>query len=353
MRIFQLDNRKKKPKRRPLRSKLHRTRVVEPDCCESSLCNHDGNSDFVREYGENVNVMDESGVIERINDGNDDDDDDDDDDGDVDEVLEVDQSQNDGENLMNESDFDDIKMEEEIGGSRGDVVNDRIEMEVLDDQICIALKEEGAEVHFRSVTGGKLTEKTTSYVIQHIATLLRWTYKAKFNNDLPPGEAIIWFRTLIIDEYDLLTSFVTEYLGRKFREGTIRNRLSDIQKGFKWFIWFRKNAQECPIKHDFANGSFQLLLTALKASVSQPLKKSLQNNTVENALAHNHFPLGGIAELQAYVNEDLPWAYSFSENDAEVTKDSYQHFLAILAASLYVYSPQGRVGGLRFHFKLF
>jgi hypothetical protein len=80
-----------------------------------------------------------------------------------------------------------------------------------------------------------------------------------------------------------------------------------------------------------------------------------ENNDIETMIENRQLPAGGLKELQQYVLKDLQWVKSWTEALIESTerkhtncvgKDEYYRFMQILYASLYVYSPQGRISGI-------
>ena len=244
------------------------------------------------------------------------------------------------ENIGHESDDED----QDLGDPRITLGKEEIE-ETLSE-----LKRKGLEKHLLTMGGFRSNPSAVLYIIQRTAKMLIWTYKAKRNNKPLPADSVMeWFRMLIIEEFELLEVYVSKYLllVNRFSASTILNHLTDINKAMRWFIWFRKGNKKCSIDIAHDRGSFSQLLTQLKSSFKFSLRKQREAKTIDNAIDEGQFPLGGIAQLQAYVEDDLPWAYSFGEENSniEFDKDSYQKFLAILVAALYTFSPQGRIGG--------
>ena len=255
-------------------------------------------------------------------DDNDDDDDDDDDDNDVDD-----------------DDYDSIVDDKSALGNT---------------QYCAVvdiLKEKGIERHYLSLAGGQLKSAAIKYIMQRTALLLVWTYKSSENKDLPlmTKDVLLWFFELITVYYSLVETFLTEYLDgiRHFSPSTCINYICDIVKAVTWFVWFREERTQ-----EFKIGGYDergivCLLQQLKKSLKPSLRKQRLANSLENMIADRRFPVGGIAKLQEYMIDDIQWAYSIDARFVARAKRMYNKFLSILVSALYVFSPQGRVGGIQ------
>ena len=210
------------------------------------------------------------------------------------------------------------------------------------------LKKYGLERHLNSIIGGSLSKSTSHYVIERTATMLCWTYANKLNYSLSKKGVLQWFRQIIKKEYNSLRTFVLEHLEsfRGYSPLTILNYLNDLGKSFSWFIWFRENrTKKVYINVIYEKGGFQKMLKRLKKNIKKSANMQRANNAINNVVNTQQLPKGGIVQLQeCLLNDEIPWALLIG-NEVAVTKCTYNRFLAVLVASMYVFSPQGRIGG--------
>jgi len=270
-----------------------------------------------------------TGVIEEVEENDDDDDDDDDgNDGDDDYISDFDK---DDESLYDSS----------LGNDRVDRCS----------AVVNILKDKGIERHYSSLAGGGLRATAIKYIIQRTAMLLIWTHDSMTQRDLPlvTKEVLSWFFEVITTHYLLVEKFLTEYLDklRRFSASTCINYICDFIKAITWFVWFREGRiQEFKIGTNDDRGILYLL-QQLKKSLKPSLKKQRLANSLENMIAHRRFPVGGIAKLQVIMTDDIQWAYSIDPYCVSRSRAIYNQFLSILVSALYVFSPQGRVGGIQ------
>jgi hypothetical protein len=80
---------------------------------------------------------------------------------------------------------------------------------------------------------------------------------------------------------------------------------------------------------------------------------------MQSEVALRHLPEGTtvleqMRKLQEPVEARVPWAQRFgSAHPPHITKEVFEEFMRLLFASLYVFSPQGRVSGNQLNFTCF
>jgi len=212
------------------------------------------------------------------------------------------------------------------------------------------LIDKGIIAHFNSLCGGKQKPGVLKYIVRRTSQLLVWTYFYQFLVDLKPDSVIQWYAELIESHYLCLERFVTGYLDeiRGLSASTCYNYLCDITKSFKWFIWYRHNRRnEYPVDGTTAGG-FADLLSQLRKNLKPAQQKQRVANTLRNMVANNRFPKGGIHELRQHLEDGIQWAISVSPDTIINRKLDYNRFLSIIVNALYLFSPQGRIGGCIF-----
>ena len=308
--------------------------------------------DNTGDKGDQYSFVEEEYRDEYIDDDENDDDDDDDDD-------DVDDDDDDDDDVYDEyNDEDESGEDGDENGEEDDEYDDFdsiVEKPALDNtQVCAVvdiLKEKGIERHYLSLAGGRLKSAAIKYIMQRSALLLVWTYKSETEQSIPlmKNDVLLWFFQIITTSYSLVEKFLTEYLdtSRKFSPSTCINYICDITKAVTWFVWFREDRiQEFKIG-GYEERGIMCILQQLKKSLKPSLQKQRLANSLENMIADRRFPSGGIAQLQGYMIDDIQWAYSIDAHFVARARQMYNRFLSILVSALYVFSPQGRVGGIQ------
>jgi hypothetical protein len=213
--------------------------------------------------------------------------------------------------------------------------------------VYTVLVKKGMQDHFESVLGGGIKKDVAKYVLKRTAELLIWTYQHKSKGDLEEDSVMHWFQTLILDDYILVEPFSSKYLSgyRQLTPSTCLNYITDFVKAVNWFIWFRDN-RDTEYKTEGASaGGILSICSKLKKSYKPCLRKQRLNKTLEHLVESDHFPSGGLVQLQEEMVDDIKWAKDINEHLVRTCHQSYNKFLSILIGAMYCESPQGRIGG--------
>jgi len=213
--------------------------------------------------------------------------------------------------------------------------------------VYTVLVKKGMQVHFESVLGGGIKKDVAKYVLKRTAELLIWTYQHKSKLNLEEDSVMYWFQTLILDDYILVEPFSSKYLSgyRQLTPSTCLNYITDFVKAINWFIWFRDN-RDTEYKTEGASaGGILSICSKLKRSYKPCLRKQRLNKTLEHLVESDHFPSGGLIQLQEEMTDDIKWAKEINEHLVRTCHQSYNKFLSILIGAMYCESPQGRIGG--------
>jgi len=221
----------------------------------------------------------------------------------------------------------------------------------LDAALCTSvgkiLIDKGMVKHFNSLCGGKQKPVVLKYIVRRTSQLLVWTYFCHFLTHLNTDSVIQWYADLIENQYMCLERFVSIYLDdmRGLSASTCYNYLCDITKSFKWFIWYRHDrGNEYPVE-GISAGGFADLLSQLRKNLKPAQQKQRVANTLRNMVANHRFPKGGIHELRQHLEDGIQWAISVAPATVISRKIDYNRFLSIIVNALYLFSPQGRIGG--------
>eukprot|EP01036_Dinobryon_divergens_P039101 gene39101-51465_t len=223
----------------------------------------------------------------------------------------------------------------------------------LDVEHCETVREvlidKGLVDHFNSNCGGKQKPGVIEYILRRTSKFLIWTYFYNHLSDLETHSVIPWYADLIECNYTLLERFVTLYLDeiRGLTASTCYNYLCDIAKSFKWFIWYRHNrCSESPVD-GISAGGFNDLINQLRKNLKPAKQKQRVANTLRKMVAKGRFPSGGIHELRQHLEDGIKWAISVDPITVINRKVDYNRFLSIIINALYLFSAQGRIGGIQ------
>ncbi len=254
-----------------------------------------------------------------------------------------------------DDDEDDVECNDSSSGSDSSYKDETIVINVRDLKIDVSLcssvgkvlTDKGIVEHFHSLCGGRQKPAVLKYIVRRTSQLLIWTHFYHFHTNLAIDSVIQWFAELIETYYMCLERFVTWYLDeiKGLSASTCYNYLCDLTKSFKWFIWYRHDRRnEYPVDGTSAGG-FADLLTQLRKNLKPAQQKQRVDNTLRNMVENHRFPKGGIHELRQHLEDGIHWAISVSPEKVINRKLDYNRFLSIIVNALYLFSPQGRIGG--------
>jgi hypothetical protein len=262
---------------------------------------------------------------------------------------------NEGNNPRSDDDDDEYECNDSSSGSDSSYKDETIVINVRDLKLNAThcslvgkvLMDKGIAEHFNSLCGGRQKPVVLKYIVRRTSQLLIWTHFYHFLTNLTIDSVIQWFAELIETYYMCLERFVTWYLDeiQGLSASTCYNYLCDLAKAFKWFIWYRHDRRnEYPVDGTSAGG-FADLLTQLRKNLKPAQQKQRVENTLRNMVANHRFPKGGIHELRQHLEDGIHWAISISPDKIVSRKLDYNRFLSIIVNALYLFSPQGRIGG--------
>ena len=86
----------------------------------------------------------------------------------------------------------------------------------------------------------------------------------------------------------------------------------------------------------------KLIATVRKAN-KKDIKIAMGDNSIEAMVESRRWPPGGLPDLQRAVENELPWVTVLTKAATPLTIASYARYMQLMGASLYSFSPQGRV----------
>lgn len=222
------------------------------------------------------------------------------------------------------------------------------------------LHNQGLAAYLASNVGGGLHQTGIKTLILRLADLLVWTFAKHHGQLLTEANAMQWMKEFITKRFKLIGPYV-EYLqrDRERTPATILHNLNDIKKGVIWFLSFRQDDHEdedddLAIQRPDVDALFHII-----KSISRQLGKQLRRdrssdmkNTLSGIVFQRHLPTSGLKGLVANLREQMNWLTPFMEKTKSnecvtlLDKEIYDLYMQTLYASLYVFSPQGRVGGI-------
>ncbi len=217
------------------------------------------------------------------------------------------------------------------------------------------LKRNGFHLHLASSIGGDAPDVVVQTVVRRLAELLIWTYESHFKSRLDPQvhDIILWFKDFIVDHYRLIASY-TDYLeSTKSRTpATVLHILNDIKKSIHWLAFFRDLKGSSVV---LEQSQLDPIFKSIKL-ISKNLKMKIRHqrsatDTLASVVYSMKLPKDGLKGLIAAVRFEKQWVDSLMEklrNDPNsiLDKDDFDIFMQTLYAALYVFGPQGRVGGI-------
>jgi hypothetical protein len=146
---------------------------------------------------------------------------------------------------------------------------------------------------------------------------------------------------------------------KSFSASTVCNHLYDIIEVSRWVGYFRSTNDDlnCTIATDLPKinlGGFDATAKAIRRAYGKKRKEQVSQISLESEVANRRLPIEGLKTLIECVQGDMTWfnglkdriLKSDSENDFVLEEATYKHFMQLLFASLYVFSVNGRCGGI-------
>jgi hypothetical protein len=235
-----------------------------------------------------------------------------------------------------------------------------IEIEIT--KYVAVLERYGIKSFFTSTIGGKISMKRINAISRRLCHCVYWTY----NLCDPPVERLLdkynefneqtfmrYVKCFITRDYVLLSSYgayCEKYTGLK--SSTTKGIITEIYAGIKWFVLF-KNTSKFHVKPDRISG-IEETVKGLRKCLSKDIKKNKPDATLSKVTYDLKLPEGSssleqLQVLQKHLKDQIPRVnhilFGFIKENI-LTRNDYNFFMRILYSSLYIFSPQGRIGGI-------
>jgi hypothetical protein len=253
-----------------------------------------------------------------------------------------------------------IKQNNDIDSQYVTLSQTNIEIEIL--KYVTILERYGLKSHFTSAVGGKIAIKRINSISRRLAGCVHWIYnlcdppvdRLRGNHSQFNEETFMrYVKCFILREYVLLSSYIN-YCEKNFnlKSSTAKGIVSNIYAGIKWFILF-KNTSEYRI-NQFRIYGIDETVKGLRKCLSKDMKKNRVDATLSKVTYDLKLPEGSssleqLQILQKHLQDQIPMVnriLSVFLKENILSRTDYILFMRILYSSLYVFTAQGRVGGV-------
>jgi hypothetical protein len=216
-----------------------------------------------------------------------------------------------------------------------------------DDDVRRAVKDfknAGLQEYLGSFLGKAKTTENIATCVKRLINYLFWSHiqinGEKFVWEIP---IVDWLVIVLTEHYAKFAEYASYLEKRKgFSASTVCGHLYDIVEVSKWMGYFNVNYSGTN-KIDL--GGFMYVAQAMRKAYSKIKKTHMTENDLEMSIANRRLPVGGIKSLMRCVKNDIATAKEDYCNGS-IDKFGYKHFMELLFASLYVFSVNGRCGGI-------
>lgn len=156
--------------------------------------------------------------------------------------------------------------------------------------------------------------------------------------------------TQVLDAHFKLIIKFANYLeqDKKMEASSIKNYLTEINALLEWFVY------ASPVHHSPLESmkldKVKHLLKKLRGPLNKKSKLARAKQTEKSRVASLRLPSGGFQEVVEMVDKEVhamnAWCNKVEIERREITKEEYLDFVRVLWTSMYIYSPQGRIGGI-------
>ena len=256
------------------------------------------------------------------------------------------ESESDSGDEFEEEEEDDDNEEENMGSRSNGEEHKSTVVQKYDDSFVI--ERSTFYEHFQSPLGGAKKEDAIDTMVKRLTGLLLWTYCYIYKIKLPEIENEYWgWFLLVTTKYYMTVNKYAAFLSerKKISPSTILNHLSDIGAMAKWLVHFSGRHFGAPQ----SIVGFEEVLKGLRRSFNKHINKNTYNGlSLEKRIEYRKYPRGGMKELQEAVLQKKEWVIKCLNNLTVVDCDIYNAFLSVMFVSFYLFSLQGRVGGLAY-----
>jgi uncharacterized protein YxeA len=218
---------------------------------------------------------------------------------------------------------------------------------------CEQLTNSGLVSHLSGLLGGYKKLKDIKLLMTRTIKCLIWIYYHIHHNTMSyEGSDILeWFKVVASSHYHMFPHYA-EYLETsfKFTASTIINHFLDISAATSWLILFKPRAAGESGSSILCIQSLEHVMKAINKNFTRKLKKEGTEKDLATAVGLRRIPVNGIKTLMQCVLDQMSWVQKLTDaaetGQGLIDKFMYNEFMAVLFSCMYVFSPQGRVGGI-------
>jgi hypothetical protein len=219
------------------------------------------------------------------------------------------------------------------------------------------LYEYGLKNHFKSSAGGKIHDKQIKAICRNLCSCVHWIYNlyqppvtrlSNSNGEFNEETFMEYVKLFIIRDYTLLSSY-SEYCEKyiQLKSTTMKGIITDLYSGIKWFILF-KNTIKFKVEQKEIFGIDQVV-SGIRRCLLKDLKKNRIDATLTQVTYDMKLPEASscveqLQILQRHIRQQIT-NYSLQKFSV-LGKNEYVLFMRILYSSLYLFTAQGRIGGV-------
>lgn len=212
------------------------------------------------------------------------------------------------------------------------------------DEVVAALRAHGYEEYLSSTLGGERNATSAVRGTLCSAKFLVWSYRSASGAELAHTDVLPWLHKIITKEYQRQLDY-SVYLRTQLNRlpSTVRNNAGEVLTCCRWYALFCKEARGQLTGGDLAG--IVATTSAIQKAEGRREKKHRSELTMEGKVFRRRMPPGGLAQLQQAVYDRLPWANNLVALK-DMDKGTYDEFMRLLYAAMYVCAAQGRVAGV-------
>ena len=210
--------------------------------------------------------------------------------------------------------------------------------------VVAALRAHGFEMYLTGTLGGGRNATSGSRGTLCTAKFLIWSHRHVKGAELEPTDTLMWLHSVITEEYQSLLDY-SIYMSTQLSRSpsTIRNHAGEVLACCRWYALFCVAARGKLTGADLAG--IIATTSAIQKSEGKREKKHRSDLTMAGKVLTRRMPPGGLAQLQKAVLDRIAWAQQLVSLQY-LDKGTYDEFMRLLYAAMYVCAAQGRVGGI-------
>jgi hypothetical protein len=163
--------------------------------------------------------------------------------------------------------------------------------------------------------------------------------------DLKTASILDLLKDIVFNHYQMINEYAAYLeLTKEYSPSTICNYFYALVSVCKWLKYFSSS-----LLADFDLTGFNLVVSAIKKTYLRKQKIKRTDQDITQCIQNRRLPTNGLRSLMECLNAELIWVKSFFDQEfwiELIDKQIYNRLMTILYASLYVFSVQGRKGGI-------